>query len=56
MLLCIIFRYLKDDNKTKNRCINPFVLSDGSPSYVVYDRKMTLHVSNPPPSRVRLTE
>ncbi|XP_060859356.1 heterogeneous nuclear ribonucleoprotein L-like isoform X2 [Metopolophium dirhodum] len=46
------FQYLKDDKKIKNRCINPFVLSDGSPSYVVYDRKMTLHVSSPPPSRV----
>lgn len=46
------FQYLKDDKKTKNRCINPFVLSDGSPSYVVYDRKMTLHVPSPPPSRV----
>ncbi|XP_008178778.2 heterogeneous nuclear ribonucleoprotein L-like [Acyrthosiphon pisum] len=46
------FQYLKDDKKTKNRCINPFVLSDGSPSYVVYDRKMTQHVSSPPPSRV----
>ncbi|KAL4135157.1 hypothetical protein QTP88_006800 [Uroleucon formosanum] len=46
------FQYLKDDKKTKNRCINPFILSDGSPSYVIYDRKMTLHVSSPPPSRV----
>jgi len=56
MALYIVFRYLKDDKKTKNRCINPFVLSDGTPSYVVYDRKMTLHASTPPPSSVRITE
>jgi len=51
MASCIVFRYLKD-KKIKNRSINPFVLSDGSPSYVVYDRKMILDAPSLPPSRV----
>jgi hypothetical protein len=42
--MCIVFRYLKGERILKTRSIDQFILPDGSPSYVVYDRKMTPHV------------
>ncbi|KAF0771835.1 heterogeneous nuclear ribonucleoprotein L-like [Aphis craccivora] len=45
------FQYLKREWMLKNRSIDPFILPDGSPSHVVYDRKMKPHVLCPP-SRV----
>lgn len=45
------FQYLKGDGMIKSRCTDPFILPDGSPSYVIYDRKMISHPSCPP-SRV----
>ncbi|XP_025200534.1 heterogeneous nuclear ribonucleoprotein L-like [Melanaphis sacchari] len=49
--LNLSLQYLKGERMLKNRNIDPFVLPDGSPSYVIYDRKMTPHVLCPP-SRV----
>ena len=54
MALYIVFRYLKSDGMIKSRCTDPFILPDGSPSYVIYDRKMISHPSCPP-SKVRIT-
>lgn len=49
----IFFRYLKAEWILKKPSIDPFILPDGSPSHVVYDRKMKPHVLCPP-SRVRI--
>ncbi|XP_050061624.1 heterogeneous nuclear ribonucleoprotein L-like isoform X2 [Aphis gossypii] len=45
------FQYLKAEWILKKPSIDPFILPDGSPSHVVYDRKMKPHVLCPP-SRV----
>ncbi|XP_026818688.1 heterogeneous nuclear ribonucleoprotein L-like [Rhopalosiphum maidis] len=42
--LNLSFQYLKGERILKTRPVDQFILPDGSPSYVVYDRKMTPHV------------